>query len=304
MPFVPMRDGQRLHVRVVGRGRPVLLLPGLGMQGAHWLPFVAPFLATHRFHLPDFRGFGRSSHLRIERADVFESHALDVRDVVAHFGLRDALLGGISLGCTTALHMLRAGGLDFASAYLHIDQSPCVGNREGWRHGLVGERQEETFATMRDALAVLDRYPTATHVLDLPRHERPFVVDTLSRIAAMIAGDERRARRVARAITLPRFLSGRLPLAHLDDVRTYLRAYTAGGHDYRDALPELRVPVTLMVGMQSPLYAPEGQLEIARRAPKVRVVRFENSGHVPLVDEPAKFVREFGRFLRDPHHRA
>jgi len=55
-----------------------------------------------------------------------------------------------------------------------------------------------------------------------------------------------------------------------------------------------------MVGMKSPLYAPAGQMAIADYAPNVRIVRFHKSGHVPLVDEPLKFVRELGRFLDDP----
>ena len=29
MPFVPVRDRQSLYVRIIGRGQPVLLLPGL-----------------------------------------------------------------------------------------------------------------------------------------------------------------------------------------------------------------------------------------------------------------------------------
>lgn len=297
MPYVPMRDGRELHVRVIGRGTPVVLLPGLGMNGAHWLPFVLPFLRTHRFHLPDFRGFGRSWHLRIEHPDVFASHANDVRDLVAHFGLRDYLLGGISLGGTTALHMNRDGGLEGVRRYLHIDQSPCVGNRDGWDHGLFGERQPELFAEMREALELLDRHPEATHLSQLPQPARGRAADVLAKVVAMIGGDERRAPGIRRAILLPRPLSGRLPLAHLDDVRTYLRAYVGGGHDYREALRACSVPITLMVGMNSPLYAPEGQMAIADYAPDVEVVRFERSGHVPLVDEPRAFVREFGRFL-------
>lgn len=297
MPFVPLRDGRSLHVRVLGRGEPVVLLPGLGMNSTHWLPFVTPFLHRHRFHLPDFRGFGRSAHLRIEHPDVFESHARDVEDVLRHFRLEDVLLGGISLGGTTALHLLRGGGLTNVRRYLHIDQSPCVGNREGWRHGLFGERQETLFAKMREALVVLDRYPEAEHLAELPEPERAEVTRVLATVVALIGGDESRAPIIRRALALPRPLTSRLPLAHLDDVRTYLRAYLAGGHDYRGALRGVSLPITLMIGMHSPLYAPEGQLAIAEHAQNVRIVRFERSGHVPLVDEPRKFVRELGRFL-------
>ncbi len=40
MPLFPARDGATLRVRLLGRGQPVLMLHGLGMQGRDWLPFV------------------------------------------------------------------------------------------------------------------------------------------------------------------------------------------------------------------------------------------------------------------------
>src|SRR5690606_2263636 len=96
---------------------------------------------------------------------------------------------------------------------------------------------------------------------------------------------------------LPGHLVQRVPLLRLDDMRTYLRAYSGGGHDYRPTLGLGDVPVTLMVGMNSPLYAPAGQELVATCARRGRVVRFHRSGHAPLLDEPLRFHREFARFL-------
>jgi pimeloyl-ACP methyl ester carboxylesterase len=38
---------------------------------------------------------------------------------------------------------------------------------------------------------------------------------------------------------------------------------------------------------------------VASAHPQSRIVRFERSGHVPLKDEPLRFARELGRFLRE-----
>jgi len=65
----------------------------------------------------------------------------------------------------------------------------------------------------------------------------------------------------------------------------------------RDSLRACPVPVTVMVGMRSPLYPAPGQMAMAALAPQGKVVRFEKSGHVPLTDEPLRFTRELGRFL-------
>lgn len=299
MPFVPMRDGSELHVRVVGKGSPVLMLPGLGMTSLHWLPFVLPHARRFRFYMPDFRGHGPSRHLRLSQADVFESHAHDVQDVVAHFGLTDYLLAGISLGATTALHVRQRTGFEGVRGYLHIDQSPNVLNGPDWQHGLAGERQADLFRHMRAALRVLAHHPEAEFFDQLPSSARVSLAFTLSSLIGVLGASPARVRVIRRALPgLPAAVARRIPLLRLDDMRAYLTAYSGGGHDYRPVLAHGDVPVTLMVGMNSPLYAPAGQELVATRAKRGQVVRFERSGHAPLLDEPRKFVREFARFLR------
>jgi non-heme chloroperoxidase len=56
--------------------------------------------------------------------------------------------------------------------------------------------------------------------------------------------------------------------------------------------------VTAVVGIRSEMYPPEGQIRIREYAPHAEIVRFERSGHVPMLDEPLLFQRTFARFLR------
>lgn len=298
MPFVSLRDGARLHVRVIGRGQPVLMLPGLGMSSAHWLPFLLPHLSRFRFYLPDFRGFGRSAGLRLCEDDVFESHMRDVQEVIAHFGLEDFLLAGYSLGGSTSLHMLQAGKFQGVKRYLHIDQSPCVGNREDWRHGLFGDQQDMLFGKMRELVNVLVQHPEVSHLDGLPPAAKREAATVMATIFSRMGGKPALEPWLRRFLLLPGFASRLLPLTRLEDAQRYLAAYSSGGHDYRESLRACAVPVTVFVGMRSPLYHPQGQMAIGDYAPDVRVVRFEKSGHVPLSDEPLKFARELGRFLR------
>lgn len=297
MPHVPLRDGQQLHVRVIGRGQPVLMLPGLGMSSAHWLPFVLPYVHRFRFYLPDFRGFGRSAALRLNQADIFHNHMEDVQDVIAHYALDDFLLAGISLGGSTSLHLLREGGFGGVRRYLHIDQSPCVGNREDWAYGLFGTRQEELFARLRALLAVLEAHPAADYLDQLPADARQQAATVMAEVFSLMGGRPALEPVIRRVLLLPGVATRLLPLSRLDDARAYLAAYCSGGHDYRDSLRACPVPVTVMVGMRSPLYPAPGQMAMAALAPQGKVVRFEKSGHVPLTDEPLRFTRELGRFL-------
>lgn len=298
MPLISLRDGQQLHVRVLGRGQPVMMLPGLGMSSRQWLPYILPYLRHFRFYLPDFRGFGLSSDVRLNQADVFHNHMQDVQDVIGHFRLDDFLLAGISLGGSTALHLQKEGGFGGVRRYLHIDQSPCVGNRHDWPHGLFGIRQDELFGQLhrlRDLLAI---YPQYSAISELPAQVRLQTSVILADVLALMTGRELLKPVFRHMLNRPSW-SRLLPLTQLQDCVSYLSAYIGGAHDYRQSLRDCHTPITVMVGMKSPLYAPMGQMAIADYAHHVKIVPFHHSGHIPLVDEPIKFIRELGRFLHD-----
>ena len=298
MPFISLRDGQHLHVRVLGRGQAVMMLPGLGMSSSQWLPYILPYLRQFRFYLPDFRGFGLSAEIRLNQSDVFENHSQDVQDIIRHFRLDDFLLAGISLGGSTALHLQKEGGFTGVRRYLHIDQSPCVRNRHDWPHGLFGIRQDELFGqlhSLRDLLAI---YPQYSAISELPAQVRQQTSVILAEVLALMTGREL-LKPVFRHMLNRPSLSRFLPLTQLQDCVSYLSAYIGGAHDYRQSLRDCHTPITVMVGMKSPLYAPAGQMAIADYARYVRIVPFHRSGHIPLMDEPIKFIRELGRFLHD-----
>jgi pimeloyl-ACP methyl ester carboxylesterase len=297
VPFVAVRDGQPIYVRVIGRGEPVVLLHGLGMKSSHWLPFILPFLHRFRFYMPNFRGAGHSLPVRLNQPDVFQNHMEDVEDIVRHFGLRDFQLVGYSLGASTALHWQRAGGFAGVRRYLHIDQSPCVGNRADWSHGLFGQRQGELFEALRRLEALLNEHAHVEEIHQLPQAVRVRVALLLADTFSRILGRRHAAKMLQVSSRSSWLLSRLMPITRLADIRAYLQSYLAGGHDYRQSLPACETPVTVMIGMRSPLYHPAGQMAIADYARDCRVVRLERSGHVPLMDEPLRFTRELGRFL-------
>ncbi|EKF73835.1 peroxidase [Alcanivorax hongdengensis A-11-3] len=296
MPFFATRDQQRLHVRIVGRGRPVMMIHGLGMQGRDWLPFVLPHRRRYQFFLPDLRGAGRSGGVRFNQADVFHNHMQDMEDLVAHFGLRDLALVGYSLGGTTSLHWRQQGDFSSVNRYLHVDQSPCIANGQGWSHGLFGERQADFFAELTALLTVLKAYPHAATPDQLPADIRRDVLDRLTAILSRVAGQPA-LHRAWRATALAAPLWGRLlPIRHLDDVRAYLQAYLTLGHDYRQVFADRSLPVTVLAGAHSPLYPLAGQRDFAERS-GARLLTFEKSGHLPLFREPVRFTRALGQFL-------
>ncbi len=117
-------NGAAIHVRVGGKGRPVVLLHGYGETGDMWVPMAEDFARDHTVVVPDLRGLGLSSKpaggfdkktqagdvagvldaLKIERADLVThdignmvgyAFAVQHPQRVARFVLIDAPLPGV-----------------------------------------------------------------------------------------------------------------------------------------------------------------------------------------------------------------
>src|SRR4029434_2724239 len=65
MPHVSIGDAD-IYSEEQGRGPALMLVPGLGGQGAFWGPQVKDFSRDFRVIVHDHRGAGRSTHSRIQ----------------------------------------------------------------------------------------------------------------------------------------------------------------------------------------------------------------------------------------------
>jgi len=110
MPYLKMRDGKSVYVRIIGRGRPCLVLHGFGMHSGHWLPFLAPFLANNRFIIPDMRGFGHSHTTPYNSPCILTNNTEDIEDILKQLSITKVNLVGLSLGAFTALQWHKLGG--------------------------------------------------------------------------------------------------------------------------------------------------------------------------------------------------
>jgi pimeloyl-ACP methyl ester carboxylesterase len=154
-----------------------------------------------------------------------------------------------------------------------------------------------SYIALRDVLAayILNIPPSMSYQHRLRQQSSVILAEVL----ALMTGREL-LKPVFRQMLNRPSLSRFLPLTQLQDCVSYLSAYIGGAHDYRQSLRDCHTPITVMVGMKSPLYAPVGQMAIADYARQMcKIVPFHRSGHIPLIDEPIKFTRELGRFLHD-----
>jgi len=168
MPWITLHDGQKLFVRTVGRGKPVVLVHGFASNSSHWLPNVLPLAHRYRFIMPDLRGFGRSCTTEITDEKVFEQYARDLHDVFEHFELDNAMLGGISTGAYICLTYNQRYSFDRVSKYLNIEHTPESRRSADWQHGLFSEKQDELFSVFDKLFALAEEAGRDTPYWSLP----------------------------------------------------------------------------------------------------------------------------------------
>jgi len=97
MPHFESNDGHRIHYRVHGVGKPVVLVHGWMVGGAVWDPVVDTLAsAGMQLYIPDQRGAGESA--KPESGYGLEQYAADIASLVRAAGLERISLIGHSMG--------------------------------------------------------------------------------------------------------------------------------------------------------------------------------------------------------------
>ena len=300
MPFYTMPDGEKLFVREVGQGEPVLVLSGLGMQSWQWLPFILPNIQKFKFIIPDWRGFGGSRNCQIPQdLDAIQNHWRDVDALMSQLTLDQFILMGYSMGATTAMHGMQYGNLrEKLKAYLHIDQTPKIPTDETWPFGLFGKNHYKFKKLLSDLSQFLHQYLHVRFVDELPLEPRETLVEMWVNFIK-IQGSHKIAPFILN-LTLkhPQLQKYLLPIRRLDYMRWYIDNYLNHDEDYRDAISQLNCPTTFFIGEKSSLYPSEGQMKVSGSLSNAKNIIFKQSGHTLLITEPVKFGQEIRSFLK------
>ncbi len=296
MARITTHDHRKLHVREIGRGPVVILVHGFGMDSLHWMPLILPLAHRYRFILPDLRGFGRSSRLGCSDDCVVSSHARDLHAVIQHYCPEgDVRLGGISLGATTALRYLELFGPDAVRHYLHIDQAPRVSHGPDWRWGLFGEDGPERIRDWQPTLDFLAKADRSSRFEDFPQQEKARFYEHLGSFLEKALSRPWMKWSAQRLSRWPLVAHQLVPVDNWYTMYQHLRAYAERDYDFLPLLPSLQIPTTIITGRHSEMYPWQGQARMHELLPDSRFVMFENSGHMPILDQPIRFIRELDR---------
>jgi pimeloyl-ACP methyl ester carboxylesterase len=96
------RQGISLEYDDIGNGVPLLLIHGFPLDRTLWRPQIAGLSQIYRVIAPDLRGFGQSSETDGETVTM-DQYASDLKSLLDSLNIKQAVIGGISMGGYIAL---------------------------------------------------------------------------------------------------------------------------------------------------------------------------------------------------------
>lgn len=270
-------DGEKIHLRISGQGRPLILLHGWTSTHRDWTPFVPALESGCRIYRWDARGHG--GHASLTGAlPTAERMARDLRNLIQHYGLQDVAIAGHSMGALTLWQYLRDWGEAGVSHLVFIDQSPRLLTDADWRLGICGH---------------FDAARNAAFMGELEED----LAEAVLRLAAF--GNNARAREKylenGTGIQVARQRLRALEPRPLIDCWASLTAA-----DYRDVLPAITAPSLLVYGDESNFYSVDTARYVADRIAGSRLQVYAGQDHAPHLGQRDRFIGELRVFLGLP----
>jgi pimeloyl-ACP methyl ester carboxylesterase len=261
--------GSRVNYVEMGDGPPVVFVHGLSGCWQNWLENIPHFSQAHRTIAVDLPGFGESE---LPGEDIsIPGYGRFIDAFLETIGVERAVLVGNSMGgfisAETAIsHPSRVEKLVLVSAAGLVR----VGNRQ---------------------LLVLERAARLFH---------PMTAAFLARREHLVRRPGLRKRMLYGIVKHPELISPELcyEVASGAGKPGFLDALDAIiDYDFRERLPEVTAPTLIVWGRNDHIVPVSGAHEYERLIPDSSLVIWEDTGHLPMVERPARFNALLDGFL-------
>ena len=262
MPFAEV-DGVRLHYADVGSGEPALvLLHAFPVHAGMWGPQLEHLSAERRVVAPDLLGFGSSDAPDSMFRYTMAGYADLVAKLLDHLGIRQVVLGGLSMGgyVAFAFHRQypdRVGGLILADTKAAADTTEAFERRTDQQEQVARIGTEALIETLLEGL-----------LCEHTRTNRPELVEQVRRLMA----------------NPPAGFIGALEAMKLRP-------------DATEELAKISVPTLIVVGEDDSLSPPDVARAMQERIPDAQVVVLPRAGHLSNLEAADEFNTAVAGFL-------
>lgn len=262
--------GAEVNYVDIGEGEPILFVHGLAGCWRNWLENIPFFAKTHRVLAPDLPGFGDSPTPSWEIS--MPAYGQMLHDFCEKLGIeRVAALVGNSMGGFVSTEATIQRPERFDRLVLVSAAGISFAEQQGRRTKALARAIEAAAPFLAgDRRFVLAR-PAA----------RQFAFGGVMRAPARLR-PELLAEQARPGLGAPGFAEAMVSIA---------------GYDTRQRLPEIEIPTLVVWGLNDRIVPVEAALGYHRLIPHSRLEIFERTGHVPMLERPARFNRLVEEFI-------
>ena len=267
-------DGRAVNYIELGSGPPLLFIHGLSGSWQNWLEQLLPFSQDHRVVAVDLPGFGHSEMPR-EKISI-SGYGVFVDRFMDHLGMDAATLVGNSMGGFI--------GAECAITFPHRVERLVLVSAAGI--SIEHRRNEPLLKAMYVGESVA-QWVTAKAVArstELATRARGrkallwFVTPHAERWSPELAIEQ------SKGAGKPGFLPA------LDALTDY---------PIRDRLDDIRCPTLILWGREDRLVPVKDAEEFGRLIPQSRVIVYDDTGHVAMLERPERFNADLRAFMAE-----
>jgi non-heme chloroperoxidase len=267
--YIEVEPNVRLHITDVGDGQPVVLIHGYPLSDAMWeYQYSALVKAGYRVIGITLRGFGQSD--KPYGKYNYDQFASDIKTVLDKLDIKDAAIGGHSMGGAIALHYVaKYHGAHINKLALFAAAAPCHTKKADYPYPFFTKEDITQWVNLNNSdrpalLAAIGGYFTLSATSVSPG------------IGAWLGGIEMQSSPYAMEQAL---------IALRDE-------------DLRGDLPKIKVPTLIFNAKEDKIVSFALAEQMNKAIAGSVLVPFEKSGHALFVEEKDKFNEEFIKFLK------
>ena len=267
--YIEVEPNVRLHVTDAGEGRPIVLIPGWPLSDEMY-EYQYHDLINNKFRVIGItlRGFGKSDK-PYGKYD-YDVHAADIRKILKQLKIKDAVLGGFSMGGAIAIRLAATdGGAVISKLALFGAAAPIWTKRDDFPYNFPKSAVDELIA--------------------LNYKDRPKLLANFGKIFAatknaLNAGTASWLNAIN--ISSSSYAMAQCLIALRDT-------------DLRADLAKIAIPTLIMHGKKDKICSFDLAEQMKAGIANSQLVAFENSGHCLFLEETQKFNAELVKFAKE-----
>ncbi len=264
--YIEVEPNVRLHITDAGKGRPIVLIPGWPLSDEMY-EYQYNDLVNNNFRVIGItlRGFGKSD--KPYGPFNYNVHVLDIKRILGKLDIKDAVLGGFSMGGAIAIRYASADdGAHVSKLALFGAAAPIWTQRNDFPYNLPKSAVDE--------------------LIELNYKDRPKLLSNFAKIFS--------ATETTLNEGLGNWLNGICLSASSHATAQCLIALR--DTDLRKDLAKISIPTLIMHGRKDKICSFDLAEQMKALIKDSRIIAFENSGHSLFLEETQKFNKELIQF--------